>query len=224
MASRFFRAVVVQSFSGVQLFVTSWTVARQASPSISQSLLKLMSIESVMPSNHLILFFCLQSFLAIGPFPVSWLFASGSPSTGASASAPVLPMNIQNWFLLALTGLISSWSKGLSRGFSNTTVQKHQFFGAQLSLWSNSHIHTWLTCVVACIRTSFLFKSKYYFIVCVYHISSFITRHMVCCCSLAIVNNAAMNLSVWFQFYYLLLLTSVLFFIWFLRNLILILL
>ena len=86
---------------------------------------------------------CLQSFPASGCFPVSQFFASGSQSTRVSASASVLPMNIQGWFPLGLTVLISLQSKGLSRVFSNTTVQKHQFFGAQLSLWSNSHIHTW---------------------------------------------------------------------------------
>ena len=84
---------------------------------------------------------CLQSFPASGSFPMSQFFASGGQSIGASASA--LPMNIQAWFPLGLTGLISLLSKGLSRVFSNTTVQKHQFFGAQLSLWSNSHIHMW---------------------------------------------------------------------------------
>ena len=72
------------------------------------------------------------------------VFASGGQSIGASASASVLPMNIQDWFPLGLTGLISLQSNGLSRVFSNTTVQKHQFFSAQLSLYSNSHIHTWL--------------------------------------------------------------------------------
>ena len=79
-----------------------------------------------------------------GLFPMSQLFTSGGQSIGASVSASVLPMNIQDWFPLWLTGLISLQSKGLSRVFSNTTVQKHQFFGAQLSLRSNSHIHTWL--------------------------------------------------------------------------------
>ena len=87
---------------------------------------------------------CLQSFPATGSFPMCQLFASGGQSIGASASASVLPMNIQDWFLLGLTGLISLQSKGLSRVFPNTAVQKHQFFSAQLSLWSNSHIHTWL--------------------------------------------------------------------------------
>ena len=87
---------------------------------------------------------CIQSFLASGSFQMSQFFASGGQSIGVSASASVLLMNIQDWFSLGLTGLISLQSKGLSRVFSNTTVQKHQFFGVQLSLWSNSHIHTWL--------------------------------------------------------------------------------
>ena len=86
----------------------------------------------------------LQSFLVSGSFPVSRLFASGGQSIGALASASVFPMNIQGWFPLELTDLISLQSKGLSRVFSSTTVQKHQFFGAQSSLWSNSHIGTWL--------------------------------------------------------------------------------
>ena len=87
---------------------------------------------------------CLQSFPASGYFPMSQLVASGSQSIRVSASASVFPMNIQDWFLLGWTGWISLQSKGLSRVFSNTTGQKHQFFGAQLSLSSNSHIHTWL--------------------------------------------------------------------------------
>ena len=86
---------------------------------------------------------CLQSFQASGSFPMSQLFAWGGQSTGVSASASVLPMNTQDWFPLGWTGWISLQSKGLSRVFSSTTVQKHQFFGTQLSLWSNSHIHTW---------------------------------------------------------------------------------
>ena len=81
-------------------------------------------------------------FPSIGSFPVNWLFASGGQSIGVSASTSVLPMNSQGWFPLELTGLISLLSKGLSRVFSNTTVQKHQFFGAQPALWSNSHICT----------------------------------------------------------------------------------
>ena len=87
---------------------------------------------------------CLQSFPASGSFQMRQFFESGDQSTGASASTSVLPMNIQDWLPLGLTGLISLMSKGLSRVFSNTTVQRHQFFGTQLFLWSNSHIHTWL--------------------------------------------------------------------------------
>ena len=79
---------------------------------------------------------CPQSFPASRSFPMSWLFASGSQSIGASASAAVLPMNIQDWFPLGLTGLISLQPKGLSRVFSNVTVQKHQFFSVQPFLWS----------------------------------------------------------------------------------------
>ena len=87
---------------------------------------------------------CLQFFPASRSFPMSQFFASGGQSIEASASAAVLPMNIQDWFPLGWTYWISLQSKGLSRDFSNTTVQKHQFFGAQLSLWSSSLIHTWL--------------------------------------------------------------------------------
>ena len=86
---------------------------------------------------------CPQSLPASGSFPMSQLFAWGGQSIGVSASASVLPMNIQNWFSLEWTGWISLQSKGLSRVFSNTTVQRHHFFGPQLSFWSNSHIHTW---------------------------------------------------------------------------------
>ena len=87
---------------------------------------------------------CLQSFPVSGSFPMSQFFTSGGQSTRVSASASILTMNIQDWFPLGWTGWISLQSKGLLRVFSNTTVQKHQFFGVQLSLWSNSHIHTWL--------------------------------------------------------------------------------
>ena len=101
----------------------------------------------VMPSNHLILCHPLllpQSFPESRSFPISQFFTSGRQCIGVSASASVLPMNIQDWFPLGLTGWIPLQSKGLSRVFSNTTVQQHQFFSTQLSLWSNSHIHTWL--------------------------------------------------------------------------------
>ena len=142
--------VIVQLLSCVQLLVTPWTAACQASLSftISQNLLKFMSTESGIPSNHLIFcnpfFFCLQSFPATGSFLISWLFTSDGQTIGASVSASVLLMNIQDWFPLGMTGLISLQFKGLSRVFSNTTVQKHEFFSVQTSLWSNSHIHTWL--------------------------------------------------------------------------------
>ena len=96
-------------------------------------------LSSVIPFSS-----CLQSFPASGSFLMSQLFTSGGQSIGISAQASVLPMNTQDWFPLQLTGLISLQSKGPSRVFSNTTVQKHQFFGTQLCLWSNSHIHTWL--------------------------------------------------------------------------------
>ena len=86
---------------------------------------------------------CLQSFPSSGSFLKSQLFTSGGHNIGTSASASVLPMSIQDWFPLGLTGLISLQSKGLSRVFSNTTVQKHQFFGARPSLRSSSHNHTW---------------------------------------------------------------------------------
>ena len=86
---------------------------------------------------------CSQSVPASESFPVSQLFASGGQSIGVSASASVHLMNIQGWFPLGLIGLILL-SKGLSRVFSSTTIQKHQFFSAQLSSWSNSYIHTWL--------------------------------------------------------------------------------
>ena len=92
---------------------------------------------SVIPSSS-----CPQSFPASRSFPMSWLLASGGRSIGTSASASVLPVSIQNWIPLGWTGLISLQSKGLSRVFSNATVQKHQFFGAQLSLSSKSHICT----------------------------------------------------------------------------------
>ena len=93
---------------------------------------------SVIPFSHL------QSFPASGSFPRSQFFTSGGQRIGVSASVSFLPMNIQDWFPLGWTGLISLQSKGLSRVFSNTIVQKHQFFSAQISLWSNFYIHIWL--------------------------------------------------------------------------------
>ena len=127
--------------------VTPWTAAGQASLSftISWSLPKHMSIESVIPSNHLIL--CRPLLLLPSIFPSIRVFSNDlalySQSIAASALVSVFPMNIQGWFPLGLTDLISLLSKGFSRVFSST-IQKHQFFGAQPSSWSNSHIHTWL--------------------------------------------------------------------------------
>ena len=128
----------VQFFSHVRPFATPWTAACQASLSITNfcNLFKLVSIESVMPSNHLssVVPFSshLQSFPESGSFQRSQFFTSGGQSIGASAS--VLPVNIQDLFSLRWTGWIFLQSKGLSRVFSNTTIRKHQFFGAQLSL------------------------------------------------------------------------------------------
>ena len=114
----------------------------------SQSLLRLMSIESVMPSNHLTL--CRALLLLPSIFPSIRVFSNESalrmrwPKYWSFSSTSVFPMNTQDWSPLGWTGWISLQSKGLSRVFSNTTVQKHQFFGTQLSSQSNSHIHTWL--------------------------------------------------------------------------------
>ena len=136
--------VVVPSLSRVQLFACQASL----SSTVSQSLFRCISIELVMLSNHLIpccaLLLCFQSFLASQSFPVNWLFASGDQSVGVSVLATVLPRNIQGWFPLGSTGLISLLSKGLSRAFSSPTIQKHLFFITQPSLWSNSQICTWL--------------------------------------------------------------------------------
>ena len=136
----------IRSLPMSQLFMTPWNAACQAflSFTISWSLLRLMFVESVMQSisSSVTLFFCFQPYPASGSFSVSRLFASSGQGIGASAS--VLPMNIQSWFPLGLTGLIFLLSKRLSRVFSRNTVRKHWFFSAQPSLWSNSHIHTWL--------------------------------------------------------------------------------
>ena len=139
-ASNFNCSVQFSSLSHVQLFAIPWTAAHQASLSIttSRSLLKLMSIELVTPSNHLILCYPLlllpTVFPSIRVFSNESAFASADQSIEVSASTSVLPMNIQDWFPLGLAGWISLLVKGHSRVFSNTTVQKHQFFSAQLSL------------------------------------------------------------------------------------------
>ena len=161
----------VQSLSRVRLFVTPWIAAHQASLSItnSQSPPKLMSIESVMPSSHLILccplLSCPQSLPASGSFSMSQLFASGGQSTGVSASASVLPMKTQDWSPLEWTGWISLQSKGLSRVFSNTTVQKASilrcsaFFTVQLS-------HPYMTTgkTIALTRRTFVGKDSIYMV------------------------------------------------------------
>ena len=137
----------VQWLSRVRLFVTLWTAAHQAFLSItnSQSLLRLMSIESVMPSNHLIL--CPPLLLPPSILPSIRVFSNESvlhirwPKYWSS-SFNISPSNEYSGLISFRIDWISLQSKGFSRVFSNTTVQKHQFFGAQLSLWSNSHIHT----------------------------------------------------------------------------------
>ena len=134
--------VVVQSLSCIQLFVThGLQYTRLPCPSPSHSTLCPLS-QWCQPtiSSSSIPFSCFQSFPAQGSSPISQLFTSDGQSTGASASASVLPMDVQDWFPLGLPGLISLLSKGFSRVFSNTAAQKHQFFGAQLSLWSNSQV------------------------------------------------------------------------------------
>ena len=139
----------VQSLSRVRLFATPWIAARQASLSItnSRSSLRLTSIESVMHpaiSSSVVPFSsCPQSLPASESFPMSQLVAWGGQGNGVSALASVLPKNTQGWPPWEWTGWISLQSKGFSRVFSNTTVQTHQFFSAQLSSQSNSHIPTW---------------------------------------------------------------------------------
>ena len=140
----------VQSFNHVSLFATSRTAGLQASLlsatprpfsnlcPLNRSCLPAIS-STVIPFSSSLL-----SFPASGSFQISRLFASGGQSSGISASASVLPMNIQDWFPLGWTGCLSLQSKGFSRVFSNTTFQKHKFFSTQLSLRSNSHIHTLL--------------------------------------------------------------------------------
>ena len=113
-----------------RVYSNSCPLSRWCHPTISSSVIPFSS--------------CLQPFPASGSFQMSQFFISGGQSIGVSASASVLPVNFQDWFPLGWTGWISLQSKGLSRVFSNTTVQKHQFFGSQLSLWSSSHIRTCL--------------------------------------------------------------------------------
>ena len=141
---------LVQSLSHVPLFQThgrqhARLLCPSPSPEACSNSCPLSQWCHPMISSSVIPFSsCLQSFPASESFQMSQFFTSGGQSIGTSASATVLPMNIQDWFPLGLTGLISLQSKGLSRVFFNTTVQTHQFFSTQPSLWSTSHIHTWL--------------------------------------------------------------------------------
>ena len=143
--------LVVQSLSRVQLLTAPWTAGHQASLSftISQS----THVHScplsrwyhpTISSSVTPFFSCPQSFPKSGSFPMSQFFTPGGKSIGVSASASMLSMKIQTWFPLGLPGLIFLLSKGLSRVFSSTTVQKHQISADQPSLWSSSHIHPWL--------------------------------------------------------------------------------
>ena len=135
----------VQSLSHVQLFATQWLSCPSPTPGACSNSGPLNWWVHPTTSSSVVPFSSnLQSFPASGSFPRSQFFTSGGQSIGVSASASVLPMNIQNWLPLGWTGWISLQSKGLSRVFSNTTVQKHHFFGTQLSLESSFHIHTWL--------------------------------------------------------------------------------
>ena len=163
---------VVQLLSCVWLFVTPWTTARRASLSftISQTFLKFMSIELVMPSNYL--FICFPLLLLPSIFPRPGVFSNKSalhikwPKYWSFSSASVLPMNIQDWFPSGLAGLISLQSMGLSRIFSNTTVQKHQFFSTQPSLWSHltSIRDNWENHSFDC--TDLCWQSNVYFLIC----------------------------------------------------------
>ena len=149
--------VVFQSLSHVQLFATPWTAARQASLSftMSRSLLKLISVELVMPSNHLNL--CHPLLLLPSIFPSIRVFSSESAlhirwPKYWSFSFSISPLNNQGCFPLGLTSLISLLFKGLSRVFSSTTFRKRQFFAAQPSLWPNSHIHTFVVQSLSCVQ------------------------------------------------------------------------
>ena len=122
-----------------------WATREAPSPEVCSNSCPLVQWCYLTISSSAALFsFCLQSFPTSGSFPVSPLFASGGQRIGASVSTSVLPVNIQSWIPSGLTGLISLLSKWLSRIFSSTTILKHQFFGTQPSLWSNSHVLTWL--------------------------------------------------------------------------------
>ena len=137
----------VHLLSRVRLFAIPWIAALQASlsstPGVHSNSYPLSQWCHPAISSSVVPFSCPQSLPASGSFPMSQLFTRGGQSIGVSASASALPMNTQDWSPLGWTGWISLQSKGLSRVFTNTTVQKHQFFSTQLSSQSNSYIHTW---------------------------------------------------------------------------------
>ena len=139
---------VVQSLSCIQIFATLWTEARLScpfSPTVCPNSYPLSQrCHPTISSSGIPFSFCPQSFPISGSSPRSQLFTSNGQIIGTLASASVLPMNSKSWFPLGLTGLASFLSKGLSRIFSGSTIRKHQFFSTQSSLWSDSHIYTWL--------------------------------------------------------------------------------
>ena len=137
-----------------------------------------MSIELIIPpiSSSVTLFSCPQSFPASESFPISQPFISVGQNIGALALASVLPLNIQGWFPLGLTHLISFLSKGLSRVFSSTTVWRDQFFGAQPSLWSNSYLHTWLLEKLTLTMQTLLVKWCLCFLICCLVCQSFLSK------------------------------------------------
>ena len=159
----FWIVFVVQSLSHARLFVThGWQYARLPCPSVSGGCSNSCALSwwwyPLSPSSLPVL----NPFQHLGLFLMSPFFASGGQNIGIWVSASIFLMNIQGWFPLGWTGWISLQSKGLSRVFSNTTVQKHQFFSTQPSLWSNPHIHTWLL-EKPCLRLYGLLSAKWCF-------------------------------------------------------------
>ena len=157
-----FCQVSVQSLSHIWLFATPWTAAHKASLSItnSQSLLRLMSIESVMPSNYIVPFFsCFQSFSESGSFQMSQFFASGGQSTGVPALASVLPMNTEDWFPLGLTGLLSLQSKGLLSLLQYHSSKASIFLYSAFFMVQLSHPYMTTGKLIALTRWTFVSKT-----------------------------------------------------------------
>ena len=152
-------SISTQSLSRVQFFTTPWLPCPSLSPGVCLNSCPLSWwCHPAISSSFIPFSSCLQSFPASGSSPVGRLFTSGGQSIGASASASALPMNIQGWFHLGLIGLVSLLPKGLSSVFSSTAVQKHQFFSAQPSLWSNSHPYMTTGKTIALTRRTFIGK------------------------------------------------------------------